>query len=193
VLVWARPTVAPAHHILGLPHYKYGDEYPQVPFVEILAQVGDYDLYFTYFPGTPKPGDRVRFKLYAVNRETKEPFREPLPVAVYKTRLIRSDKRITEPFIIRTGVGPEANDYKFFHSFDAADAFEVAVSFPNGDETEVIGFPVKIGVTDTRPLFGGAIALIGLAVVSVAFVKRRKKKAGKADSESGHGPARRVA
>lgn len=178
-IVWSAPSSAFAHHILGLPHYKYGDDYPQIPYVEIMAQVGPHDLYFTYFPGTPKPGDRIRFKLYVKNRVTGEPFRQPLEVSYVKSRTIRSDVVLRDRVAITTGVGPEANDYKFFYTFDDADAYEVRLRFPNGDDIEVIPFPVHIGETDTRPLLFGAVAILGLAIITVAGLKRRQRRRGK--------------
>lgn len=174
VLLW--PTMASAHHIMGIPHYKYGDDYPQLPFAEVKAQVGDYDLHFTYFPGTPKPGQRVRFKLYAFHRETREPFREPLKLTYARERFLRSNEEIGEIQEIRVGQGPEGNDYKFFHTFEDADSFYLNIHFPYEDGIELIPFPVQIGVTDTRPLLGGSILVLFLAVGTVAVLKRRKKK-----------------
>jgi len=84
------------------------------------------------------------------------------------------DERVFGPIRITTGVGPEANDYKFFHTLLDADAYAVQVMFPNGDDIEVIPFPVHIGETDTRPLLFGAVAILGLSVVIVAIVKRRR-------------------
>lgn len=169
-------TVVPAHHILGIPHYKYGKDYPQIPYLEVLAQVGASDLDFTYFPGMPKPGERVRFKLYVRNRESGEVFRQPLAVEVVRKRFLRAAVPVAEPFEIRPGIGPEKNDYKFFLTFDDAEAYEIRVHFPNGEGIETIPFPVVIGKTDDRPLIFGAVGILGLAVGSVAIVKRRRKK-----------------
>ena len=167
---------ASAHHILGIPHYKYGADYPQIPYVEVLAQVDQTDLHFTYFPGSPKPGERVRFKLYAVDRLTKKPFVEPLHVEIVRRRALAGDESVGEAFDIRPGVGPEANDFKFFRVFDDADAFDIVVHFPNGAQLEEIRFPFEIGTTDARPLFGGALAILSLTVVSVSVLKRRDRK-----------------
>ncbi len=164
-------STAEAHHILGIPHYKYSEEYPQIPFVEIMAQTGPHDLHFTYFPGTPQPGEAIRFKLYAKNRASGEPFREPLAIEVRKTRFLAQSTLISEKEI-RTGIGPEANDYKFFLTFEEAEAYEVHLKFPNGEGLENIPFPVTIGKTDDRPLFFGAAALLLLSIFVVAVVKR---------------------
>ncbi|MDP6581329.1 MAG: hypothetical protein QF681_11785 [Vicinamibacterales bacterium] len=177
LLVAALPTVLAAHHILGIPHYKYGDTYPQIPYLEVIAQVGSTDLDFTYFPGIPRPGERVRFKLYVHDRETGEVFREPLQVAVVRTSWLGDDQVVARPFEIKTGVGPEGNDYKFFLTFEAAEAYQIRVSFPNGDQVEVIPFPVVIGQTDDRPLIIGAVGVLGLTVVVVGIVKRRRQPA----------------
>ncbi|MBW2459349.1 MAG: hypothetical protein JRI68_32955 [Deltaproteobacteria bacterium] len=170
---WAQH--AHGHHILGLPHYKYGDDYPQIPYVEILGQVDTKALHFTYFPGTPKPGERVRFKLYVKDQRTGEPFREPLRAVVVRKQTLQRAEQL-EVLELRTGQGPEGNDYKFFHVFDHPEAFEIRVTFPTSNGSEVVPFPVHIGVTDTRPLFGGAVAVLVLAIGTVAVVKRRRRR-----------------
>ena len=176
LMLFAMPSLAAAHHILGIPHYKYDENYPQIPFLEVIAQVGPTDLDFTYFPGIPNPGDAVRFKLYVHNRDTGEAFRDPLTVHVVRKRFLQGDAAVVAPFEIRPGVGPEKNDYKFFLTFEAAEAYEVRVQFPNGDGFEVIPFPVVIGKTDDRPLLFGAVGILGMTVVSVAMVKKKRRK-----------------
>lgn len=168
-------SAASAHHILGIPHYKYSEDYPQIPYLEVLAQVGDYDLVFTHFPGFPKPGEAVRMKLYVHDRKSGEVFRRPLPVEVLRRRFLRRAEPVAEPFEIRPGTGPEKNDYKFFLTFPAAEAYEIRVDFPFGDAVETIPFPVTIGRTDDRPLIFAAAGLLAAAVVTVAVVKRRRR------------------
>jgi len=177
--VIALPAPASAHHILGIPHYKYGTDYPQIPFVEVQATVEQYDMAFTYFPGTPKPGEAVRFKLYVRNRDDATAFKEPLTVSIYQKTWIGDDKLLVEDLPITVGVGPEGNDYKFFYTFDDAEAYEVRLNFPGSNGPEHIPFPVGIGETDDRPLIAGAILLLLGAVVSVAVIKRRQKKRAK--------------
>lgn len=160
---------------MGIPHYKYGEEYPQIPYVEVMAQTTKHDLHFTYYPGTPVPGERVRFKLYVKDRQTGEPFRESLPVQIVQKTFFGPPIPVAER-TIQVGVGPEKNDYKFFETFDAAEAFEVRVDFPDGERMERIPFPVTIGETDDRPLIFGAAGIVGLTVIAVAVAKRRRKR-----------------
>lgn len=176
LLLAAFPASLSAHHILGIPHYKYSEEYPQIPYLEVLAQVGDHDLVFTHFPGFPEPGEAVRLKLYVHHRVTGEVFREPLSVAVVKKRFLRGGVPVAEPFEIRTGSGPERNDYKFFLTFAEAEAYEVRVAFPAAGGVETIPFPVTIGKTDDRPLIFGAAGLLAVTVAVVAAVKRKRRR-----------------
>jgi hypothetical protein len=144
--------------------------------MEVVAQVGANDLVFTHFPGFPKPDDTVRFKLYVRNRETGEVFREGLRVEVFRKHFLYGDESVAQGFEIHPGTGPEKNDYKFFVTFAEAEAYAIHVLFPNQDGVERIPFPVTIGETDDRPLIFGAAGLLGLAVLTVAFVKRRQRR-----------------
>jgi hypothetical protein len=118
----------------------------------------------------------MRFKLYAFHRETRVPFRQPLQVSYAKERFLRSNLKVSEDLPIAVGQGPEGNDYKFFHTFEDADSFYVNLYFPHEGGIEVIPFPVQIGVTDTRPILGGSVFVLFLAVGTVAVLKRRRKK-----------------
>lgn len=169
---------AAAHHILGIPHYKYSEEYPQIPMVEVLAQTPDADLYFTYMPGTPRPGQDVRFKLYAKRRLSGEPLTPTLKVEVFEKTFGGGLVPVAEPFTVEPGLGPEANDFKFFLAFAKAEAYVLRVHFPDEGKTEVIDFPVTIGQTDDRPLLAGAFGLLVMAVGTVAVLKRRRRPGG---------------
>jgi hypothetical protein len=163
-----------SHHIIGIPHYAYDENYPQLPFVEIVATSGPWDIRMSYMPGIIEPGQRVRFKLYAVHRETREPLRKDLVGQVRRLRFGGSPEPVAPAFPIRVGKGPEGNDYKFFHEFPSYDAFEVLVrfEFPDG-AVEEIPFPVTVGVTDDTPVLGGAILLVFFAAVVVRYLKGR--------------------
>lgn len=176
LLLLVFPAAASAHHILGIPHYKYSEDYPQIPYLEVLAQVGDHDLVFTHFPGFPRPGEAVRLKLYVHDRKTGEVFREPLSVTVVEKRFLRGAEPVAPPFEIRTGSGPERNDYKFFLTFSEPESYEVRVRFPTAVGDETVPFPVSIGKTDDRPLIFAAAGLLGATVVAVAVVKRRRRR-----------------
>lgn len=173
-------TGAGAHHILGIPHYRYGEEYPQIPYMEVIAGVGTKELVFTHFPGFPRPGERVRFKLYVRDTSSGEAFREPLQAEVFRISFLGGGERVAAPLTIVPGSGPEHNDYKFFMTFDQAEAYEVRVRFPSPGGDEIIPFPVTIGRTDDRPLVLGAACLLGLTVAAVGLARRRRRRSSRA-------------
>lgn len=177
-----------AHHILGIPHYKYSDVYPQIPYLEVLAQVGQWDLLFTHFPGFPEPGEAVRLKLYVHDRSSGEVYREPLRVDVMRKRFLRSAVPLQESMQIHTGDGPERNDYKFYVTFPEREGYELRLHFPTEAGMEVIAFPVSVGKTDDRPLLFGAVGLLALAVTGVALTKkRRRRRVGRVEPKAAEG------
>lgn len=169
---------ASAHHILGVPHYAYDENYPQLPFVEVMARSGDWDLRLTYYPGIIQPGERIRFKLYGRHVETKEPLRVPLTGLVQKVAWGQGAAALGEPFAIRVGKGPEGNDYKFFLEFPDYEAYQVLVrfEFPDGG-TEEIPFPVTVGVSDDTPLLLGALLVLVGAIITARVLKSRPRAA----------------
>ncbi len=183
LLLSAGPVAA--HHIMGIPHHTYSEEYPQIPIVEVQAQTPHSDVHFTYMPGTPRPGQDVRFKLYARGREDGKPRTPPMKVEVYKETFFGGLEPVRDAFEIEPGVGPERNDFKWFINFREAEAFKIRVHYPDvGGGVEVLDFPVTIGETDDRPLIGAAFGTLVLAAVVVGVTKRRRKRQKRAEKRS---------
>lgn len=173
------PAALRAHHILGIPHYAYDEAYPELPFVEIMAQSGDWDLRMSYMPGIVRAGDRVRVKLYGKSRSTGRPLQIPLVGQLRKVRFGRREP-VAEAFPIEVGKGPEGNDYKFFLTLPETEDYEILIRFPfPGVEVEEIPFPIKVGETDDRYFFGAAVALLAGLVLFVRFKKARAGRLGR--------------
>ena len=49
-----------AHHIMGIPHYSYDENYPQAPVLKLVEIVGDWKIQLTGYPGQPKPWGTYR-------------------------------------------------------------------------------------------------------------------------------------
>ncbi len=79
------PAAAGAHHILGLPHYSYKENYPQAPILEYPAQTGPYDVLLTSYPGKPLPGETANIAIYVKNRQTGIPYDQPVEIRVLQT------------------------------------------------------------------------------------------------------------
>lgn len=162
-----------AHHQLGLPHYLYSKDYPQIPSMAIEADAEGYIVTFSIFPGNPRPGEIVRIKVYIKHKLTGEVYTEPITMSVSRETFLAGDEQILEP---RT-VAADYNEYKMSYEFQEAEKYFVNVTFePRPDFYEKIPFPIVIGQTNFNmaPIFFGAVFLI--IFVSVGFTKKRKKQ-----------------
>lgn len=84
-LVTLTGSVTDAHHILGLPHYSYKENYPQVPTLEYPAKSGPYEILMTCYPGKPNPGEAANLAIYIKNQESGQPYDHPIQVRVLQT------------------------------------------------------------------------------------------------------------
>jgi len=82
LLGWA--TDAEAHHILGLPHYAYKDNYPQVPVLEYPAMTGPWDVLLTSYPGHPVPGEAANLSFYIKDRDSGALYPDTVAVRVLR-------------------------------------------------------------------------------------------------------------
>jgi hypothetical protein len=100
------PRVAAAHHILGLPHYSYKENYPQAPTLEYPATTGPYDVLMTSFPGHPVPGESTAIAFYIKDRNTGLPYAQPVSLRVLQTATFGANQVIQAPTITRTNRQP---------------------------------------------------------------------------------------
>ncbi len=56
---------ASAHHIMGIPHYAYDEQYPQTPVLTYRVEAGPYDVKMTGYPRqAPAGGTLYAASLY---------------------------------------------------------------------------------------------------------------------------------
>jgi hypothetical protein len=67
VLFLCLPPGVWAHHILGIPHYAYDEQYPQTPVLTYRVDAGANELKMTGYPG---PGTRASHSPVSVFRCT---------------------------------------------------------------------------------------------------------------------------
>ena len=170
VLLLAVVSSAEAHHQLGLPHYLYNEEYPQIPTMVIDAEAEGYDITFSIYPGNPQPGDIVRVSAYIKHAMTGAVYTKPVELSVSTVKFLRGEKFFDDP----KPVGSEYNEYKASYKFDDAEEYLVNLKFePRPGFYETIPFPVVIGKTRFSfvPIVAGAI-FVG-AFVAVGYTKKR--------------------
>jgi len=163
-------SAAHAHHQLGLPHYLYTEDYPQIPTMVIDAEAEGYDVTFSIYPGNPQPGDIVRVSTYIKHAMTGAVYGKPIEMSVSTVKFLRGEKFFSEP----QPVAPEYNEYKASYKFEDPEKYLVNVTFePRPGFYETIPFPVVIGKTrfSVVPIVAGAI-FVG-TFVAVGFTKKR--------------------
>ncbi len=167
---------AAAHHILGLPHYSYKENYPQVPTLEYPARSGPYEILMTCYPGKPKPGEAANLAIYIKDETNGLPYNHPILVRVLQTFTFGRNRDVLP-----------ASAVPFYEQ-----PHEVSVTFPDDGEyvveltmevegkPEVIPFLMVAGepsaTLSVLVATGGGLALF-LVMVRAVRIKRRRRAA----------------
>jgi len=177
--LWVGPQTVTAHHILGLPHYSYKENYPQRPTLEYSATTGPYDVLLTSYPGAPVPGEPANLALYIKDRESGYVYAEPITLRVLRTSTF-GESVVVLPSTTRA---PCENEYKLQVTFPLDGEYIVELSMAVEGRVEVIPFLMIAG----RPSAAASVAASGavgfvLLLVAVRAIqkKRRRKSVGSA-------------
>jgi len=168
------PTPAIAHHILGLPHYSYKENYPQRPTLEYPATTGPYDVLLTSYPGVPIPGEPANLALYVRDRVAKEAYNEPVSLRILRTATFGDNELILPP-TVRT---PFEHEYKVQVTFPIDGEYIVELSMPVEGRTEVIPFLMVAGEPSSAAsfAFAGAGGFVVLLVMTRAIQRKRRRR-----------------
>ncbi|WP_025323750.1 4Fe-4S binding protein [Deferrisoma camini] len=173
------PTPARAHHILGLPHYSYKENYPQVPTLEYPASAGPYDVLLTSYPGKPPPGEPANLAFYIKNRATGEPYGQPVTVRVLQTFTFGRNRELQPPIRIE----PFDRVHKLTVTFDREGEYVVELAMEVEGRSEVIPFRMVVGdpssAASVLAAVGGGLAVFLIGVRAVR-IKRRRRQAQEA-------------
>ncbi|MEK6797583.1 MAG: 4Fe-4S binding protein [Planctomycetota bacterium] len=165
---------ARAHHILGLPHYSYKENYPQRPTLEYPAATGPYDVLLTSFPGVPVPGETANLALYIKDRETRQVYSQPISVRILQTSTFGENVLVIPPSE-RTAV---ENQYKLHVAFPTDGEYVVELSMPVEGRIEVIPFVMIAGQPSAAgSLVVAAAAAVVVAAIAVRAAQRKRRRA----------------
>ena len=169
------PATASAHHILGLPHYSYKENYPQRPTLEYPATSGPYDIILTSYPGIPTPGEPANLAFYIKNRNTAAAFTESVTLRVLQTSTF-GDNTIILPSTTRP---PFDNEFKYHVTFPDDGEYIVELSVMVEGNLEVIPFLMVVGQPSammSTVVFAGCLGVVGFVVVRAIQKKRRRSQ-----------------
>lgn len=182
IATWLAPTPARAHHILGLPHYSYKENYPQAPTLEYPATTGPFDVLMTSFPGRPVPGDRTTIAFYIKHRESGRPYDLPVSLRVLKTATFGRNQVIMDATIHE----PTTNQHKYFVEFPEAGEYVAELTMEVEGKAEVIPFLIVAGEpTATTSILLATVAGLGSFLLVVRAVKRKRDRRRPVQNEKG--------
>lgn len=171
-----------AHHILGLPHYSYKENYPQAPVLEYPAYSGPYEILLTCYPGKPVPGETANLVFYAKNQQTDEPYEKSIQVRCLQTFTFGNNLEILEPSTIE----PYEQPHKISVTFPQDGEYVVELCMEVEGKEEIIPFMLVVG----NPSATGSILIsvvLGLAafivIIRAIKIKRQRRLNVQGDSD----------
>lgn len=163
-----------AHHILGIPHYAYDENYPQAPVITYKVAAGPFLLELTGYPGKPIPGELSTMHAYIYRDDaSKDVFPGPIEASVTREAL-GSKETIFGPVATRF----EEKLHKFSPVYGEAGRYNVRLEMELEGQPYEIDFPIAVGDPPnpfaTLVAWLGAIALL-IVVVRAIKIKRERR------------------
>lgn len=159
---------AHAHHVLGRPSYSLGDESNTPPSMVVETQIGDYDVTYMVFPAFPRPNEQGRVNIYATRID------DGVPYAGEITFKVRDDSWFSRNEETLGEQPPDDNVYRQGFVFSKAGDYIISAQFEDGGAPYIIDFPLRIGNPPRIGPLGLAFAAIGLLLVTVNVLQRRR-------------------
>lgn len=167
------PASAEAHHILGLPHYSYKENYPQAPTLEYPATTGPYDVLMTSFPGHAVPQERTTIAFYIKDRNTGLPYAYPVSLRVLQTYTFGTNRVILEPTLHE----PTTNQHKYFVTFPQDGEFIVELTLNVEGKPEVIPFLMIAGKPSAALSIVTTLGItLGVFLLTVRAIRIKRKR-----------------
>ncbi len=170
----AAPLPTQAHHILGIPHYAYDEQYPQTPVLTYRVDAGAHEVRMTGYPGVPAPGERCSLHVYIRHSGSGALFDDTVTLTVSEDRLIGSDPVVYGPITASL----EEAVYKFFPEFESEANYVARIEFEADGEPWIIDLPMVVGEPGSPWLVLAGVALatvIFLVVIRAVRIKRRRR------------------
>jgi len=175
-LLVASPAVA--HHILGIPHYAYDEQYPQTPVLTYRVESGPFDIKMTGYPGKPKPGERCSVAVYISRLDNGELFDDTVTFTAFRKRWFGKDHAVYGPM---DGALEQAV-YKFYPQFEEEAEYLLRLEFEAEDTPWILDLPMVVGEPGSPWVVLGSVGggLLCFVVVIRAIRIKRSRKLGPA-------------
>jgi hypothetical protein len=162
--------VASAHHIRGIPHYSYQENYPQAPAFEEFRESGPWLLQFTYWQIPSQ--DALDLALYVKSRDADKPYTGAVKLQVFKQGEDETND-INHPF---NAYANPRNIHKVGWVYEEPGIYIVKVDLGDGAEKISERFTIQIGTIPPNYWFlGGAVVVVVGLMAGVAIIKKRSE------------------
>ena len=161
-----------AHHILGIPHYSYDENYPQTPVLTYHAELGPLEMKLTGYPGNPKPGEACSLHVYLRRLDGGAPFDAPVTLSIMRDRFLGDDPVVYGPITAQL----EESLYKFYPRFEEEANYIVRVEYEVEGVPWIIDLPMVVGEPGSPWAVVGSVAAALAAFLVVVRAARIKMK-----------------
>ena len=171
ILVSVTCSTAEGHHIRGIPHYTYSENYPDAPKVDTVRVLDDVTLTMTYYEisGTTK----VDLSLYVKNNRTGKVFDGEVIYAVYG----KNEDPLKAHAV--KALRNKNNMYKAGWVYHNKGLYFTRVTFEFGGRKINEVFPMQIGATEVNYWLLGLVGGSVLALIVVVAVIKKLQTSGR--------------
>ncbi len=161
-------SIVESHHIRGIPHYSYRDNYPETPVYELIENTGQYEVTFTYY----KIPASTAFDLavYVRDTVTDKPYTGPVEFLVFGKH---EDPNVSHPFVAYRN---QTNIYKVGWVYEEEGIYFVRVTFADSTKQHNVLFDMNVGNKNNVWLYLMVSVAIVILFAAVIGVLRKKQK-----------------
>ncbi|MBT4136292.1 MAG: hypothetical protein HOE48_00170 [Candidatus Latescibacteria bacterium] len=174
LMLIAFPINVCAHHILGIPHYAYDEQYPQTPVLTYRLEAGPYEVRMTGYPGKPTPGERCTLHVYLSRMDDGALFEGSVKMTVIQDRLIGEDRVVYGPALAEI----EERLFKFHPTFPDEANYLIRIEFEVEDVPWIVDLPMVAGEPGSPwTVLGSTVfGLVAFVVVIRAIRIKRQRR-----------------
>ncbi len=164
ILLWPG-GISLAHHIRGIPHYTYSENYPTAPLFEDVRELDHFTLRMTYYE---IPGSKaIDLALYVKDMRTDQPFDGDVTYAIYAANEDPSKAHSVIAYRNKNNI------YKAGWEYEHDGVYWVRVTFDSEGQRFDEVFKLQMGNPRVNYWFIGACGFgVAILIVVVAVLKR---------------------
>ena len=158
-----------AHHVLGRPSYSLNEDSNTPPSMQVETQIGEYFVTYMAFPAFPRANEAGRVNLYASRIDNGKPF---IGKVTFK---VRDDSWFTRNEEVLGTQDIDDNVYRQGFIFKKEGDYIITAEFMADGQPYIIDFPLRIGEPVAIGPIGLVVSVIGVVLVSVNVLQRRRR------------------